>query len=82
MRKLTMTLAAAALMLGSVALQAGAQTQQSGVASVQALSQRMHRGPTNIARCGGPDLKCPAGFAKVCNPQNNKCCCGEAGQYR
>ncbi len=81
MRKLTMTLSAAALMLGSMALQAGAHTQQSEVASVQARGQNATLIVKHIS-CGGPDLQCPAGFAKVCNPRNNKCCCAIPGQYR
>ncbi len=37
MRKLTMTLTTAALLLGATALQAGAQNQQRGAASIHAL---------------------------------------------
>jgi hypothetical protein len=41
MRKLTITLAATALVLGSMALAANAQNQQAGAASLHKLSQNM-----------------------------------------
>ena len=33
-------------------------------------------------RCGGEHLRCPAPYAKVCNPSNGKCCCAVTGTYR
>jgi hypothetical protein len=80
MRKFTMIWSMAALMAGSMALPARADLQQSGSSGVPA--QAPHA--TLLARqasCGGLHLRCPAGYAKVCNPANNKCCCAIAGTY-
>jgi hypothetical protein len=52
MRKLTMTLTAAALMLGTMAMTASAQTQQPGAASFHAQIQSAT--PIQKAACRGP----------------------------
>ena len=62
MRKITMTLAAAALVLGSLAV-ANAQTQ--GASSMNAQAQNatiIHK-----AACGGWGRWCPPGRRHVCN---------------
>ncbi len=71
MRKLTLTLAAATLMLGSMALQASAQTA-SGAASVHALAQNA----TPIvkqAACRGYGPYCGPGYVRACGPY--RCFC-------
>jgi hypothetical protein len=64
MTKLTMTLAAAALMLGSMAIGASAQTHQLGSglqAQIQNATPIVH--PT---ACGGFGPRCGPGFTWVC----------------
>jgi hypothetical protein len=66
MKKLTLTLSAAAFILGSMALSAHAQTQNAGAASVQAL-----KNATPIvtqAACRGFGPYCPPGTTRVCAP--------------
>jgi len=72
MRKLSITLAAAALVLTSMAFTAGAQTQQPGAASFHA----MMRNATPIVRvaCGLRLFAgCPWGTRRVCGPR--RCWC-------
>jgi hypothetical protein len=71
MRKLTLTLAAAALVLGTMAMQASAQTS-SGAASVHAAVQNA----TPIvkqAACRGYGRYCPPGTVRACGPY--RCWC-------
>jgi len=70
MNKLAITLAAAALMLGSV-LSAGAQTQQPG--SLHALSQNATPAVTLAACNGAWGRWCPPGRHRVCGPY--RCWC-------
>jgi hypothetical protein len=69
MRKLTLTLTAAALVLGAMALTANAQTQHPGAASLHALLQNAT--PIVKAYCpgGGPNQgwACGPGFRRVCD---------------
>ena len=69
MGKLAITLAAAALMLGSLAWSADAQTQ--GAASIHAQAQIAT--PIHKAACGGPGRYCPPGRHRVCGPA--RCWC-------
>ncbi len=71
MRKFTMTLAAAALVLGSMALPASAQTTN-GAGSVHALSQNA----TPIvkqAACRGYGRWCGPGWVRRCGPWGCRC---------
>ena len=72
MGKLAITLAAAALMLGSLAFSATAQTQQPGASSIRGLAQNatiIHK-----AACGGVWGRwCPPGRYRVCGPY--RCWC-------
>jgi hypothetical protein len=84
MRKFMLTLSAAALMAGllagATALPASAHLQE----NASPASQTHAPNATVLAReatCGGPSLRCPAGYAKVCNPANGKCCCAIPGTY-
>lgn len=70
MKKLTLTLAAAALALGSMVLSASAQG--AGAASMHALSQNATPIITHVA-CGGPGPYCPPGFTRACGPY--RCWC-------
>ena len=71
MRKLTITLAVAALALGSMALSAGAQNQQPGAASLH--SQAQNATPIHRTACVGFGRHCPPGFHWVCGPA--RCWC-------
>jgi Spy/CpxP family protein refolding chaperone len=71
MRKLTMTLTAAALILGAMAVGANAQTQSSGAASVHA--QIKNATPIQEAACRGFGPYCGPGFTRVCGPY--RCWC-------
>lgn len=71
MKKLTITVAAAALLLGSMALTAGAQTQQPGAASLHAQAQNAT--PITKAACMGWGRWCPPGRHRVCGPM--RCWC-------
>ena len=68
MRKITMTLAAAVFVLGSMAL-ASAQTQAPGASNIQAQAQTsVHK-----AACFGWGRWCPPGRHRVCGPY--RCWC-------
>jgi hypothetical protein len=69
MRKLTMTLTAAVLMLGTMAVAANAQSQ--GAASLHA--QINNATPIHKAACGGFGPYCPPGFVRACGPY--RCWC-------
>jgi hypothetical protein len=71
MRKLTMTLIAAALMLGTMAIAANAQTQSPGAASFHA--QIKNATVIKEAACGGFGPYCPPGFTRVCGPYGCRC---------
>ena len=73
MRKLTMTLAAAALVLGAMILQANAQTQQRSAACINALKnatpivkQAACNGTTGYCGCG-------PGWVSACAPRCCRC---------
>jgi hypothetical protein len=71
MGKLTIALAAAALMLGSMALTVNAQTQQAGAADIHGLAQNA----TPIvkqAACRGWG-RCPPGRFWACGPRGCFC---------
>jgi hypothetical protein len=69
MRKLTLTLTAAALALGTMALTANAQTLQPGAASLHAQLQNATPIVKVYCRGGGPNQgwACGPGFARVCS---------------
>jgi hypothetical protein len=71
MRKLSMTLAAAALVLTSMAFTAGAQTQQIGAASFHSMLR--NASPVHEAACGRLFGRCPPGFTRACGPY--RCWC-------
>ena len=71
MRKLTMTLTTAALILGTMAVGANAQSQSSGAASLHA--QLKNATPFKLAACGGFGPYCPPGFVRRCGPY--RCWC-------
>jgi len=71
MRKLTMTLAAAALILGTMAAGANAQTQSAGAASFHA--QIKNATPLKEAACRGFGPYCGPGFTRVCGPYHCWC---------
>lgn len=66
MRKLSMTLAVAALVVTSTAFTAGAQTQQQGAASFHTLLRNAT--PIQEVACGRLRGACPLGWFRVCNP--------------
>ena len=70
MGKLAITLAAGALMLGSIAL-ANAQTQQPGAAGLQ--GQAQNASPVEQAACVGWGGGCRPGWRRVCGPY--RCWC-------
>jgi hypothetical protein len=72
MAKFTITLAAAALMLGSMAIAAGAQGQPAGAASLHGLAQNATPIVTPAA-CRGWGRFCPPGRVRVCGPY--RCWC-------
>jgi hypothetical protein len=70
MRKLTIALTA--ITLGTMALQANAQSQQSGAAAMHALAQNA----TPIvkqAACRGFGPYCPPGWVRRCGPFRCRC---------
>jgi hypothetical protein len=71
MRKLTMTLTAAALILGTMAVAANAQTQSPGASSFHA--QIKNATPIQEAACRGFGPYCGPGFTRVCGPY--RCWC-------
>jgi hypothetical protein len=80
MGKLKVMMAATTLMMAAMALPASADTQQGAAASAPA----RHHNATMLAKqlkCGGEELQCGPNLVKVCNPNNNKCCCATAGTY-
>jgi hypothetical protein len=66
MRKLTMTLTAAVLVLGSMAVAANAQNQNNGAFSLHA--QIQNATPIQKAACGGWGPYCPPGTVRRCGP--------------
>jgi hypothetical protein len=68
MKKLTLTLAAMALVLGSMALSANAQQLGAGHAQLQNATPII----THVA-CGGFGPYCPPGFTRACGPY--RCWC-------
>jgi hypothetical protein len=64
MRKLSITLAAAALVLTSFAFAASAQTQAPGASSLDSLARNAT--PIHQAACTHW-ARCPAGWTRVCN---------------
>jgi hypothetical protein len=73
MSKLAITFAAAALMLGSMAWTADAQTQSTGAGSVHALAQNMTPIVKEAACNGFWGRWCPPGRHHVCGPY--RCWC-------
>lgn len=71
MRKIAMTLTAAAFALGSMALIANAQTQQAGAASLHGLARNAT--PIQHVACGGFGRWCGPGMRRVCGPA--RCWC-------
>lgn len=69
MGKLLITWAAAALLLGSLAWTAHAQTL--GAASLH--TQAQIASPISKAACGGPGRFCPPGRHRVCGPAHCWC---------
>jgi hypothetical protein len=66
MRKFSVTLAAAALVLTSMAFAAGAQTQQPGAASFHAMLRNAT--PIEQVACRRLGGACPLGWVRACNP--------------
>jgi hypothetical protein len=73
MRKLTMTFAAAALMLGTMAVAANAQTQASGAAILHHQNQIQNATLFKQAACRGWGRWCPPGRVRRCGPY--RCWC-------
>jgi hypothetical protein len=71
MQKLTMTWAAAALMLGSMAIAANAQAVTSGAGRLHA--QIQNATPIDKAACRGFGAYCPPGTVRRCGPY--RCWC-------
>jgi hypothetical protein len=71
MRKLTMTLAAAAFALGTMAVSAHAQAQYSGATAFHA--QIRNATPIEKAACRGFGPYCPPGYVRACGPY--RCWC-------
>jgi hypothetical protein len=69
MRKLSITLAAAALALGMTALTVNAQTQGASTLNAQVKNATM----IHKAACFGFGRWCPPGFRRVCGPY--RCWC-------
>ena len=65
MRKLSITLAAAALALTTMAGIAAAQTQQPGASSFHTMLKNAT--PLHETACRGPRGACPWGWFRVCN---------------
>jgi hypothetical protein len=66
MRKLSITVAAAALALTSLTWTAGAQTQQAGASTIQTLVRNAT--PFKQTGCYGIRDRCPFGTFRVCGP--------------
>lgn len=74
MRKLTMTLTAAVLLLGTMAWQANAQNQHRGAASLHALKNATPI--VTLAACGGGGTGycgCGPGWISACAPNCCRC---------
>ncbi len=71
MRKLGITLSAAAFVLGSMVLSASAQTQSAGASSMQALKNATP--VVTQAACRGFGPYCPPGYVRACGPY--RCWC-------
>lgn len=71
MKKLTMTLTAAALMVGLMAVSASAQSVGSGASGLHAQIQNATL--IEKAACGGAGPYCPPGTTRVCGAY--KCWC-------
>jgi hypothetical protein len=71
MRKLGITLSAAAFVLGSMVLSASAQTQSAGASSMQALKNATP--VVTQAACRGYGPYCPPGYVRACGPY--RCWC-------
>ena len=72
MKKLTLTLSAAALVFGSMILSASAQTQGAGAASVHTLKNATPNVTQAACRGGGPH--CGPGFTWTCG-RYGRCWC-------
>jgi hypothetical protein len=66
MRKLMVTLTAAAFVLGGMAIAANAQNQNNGASSLHA--QIQNATPIQKAACGGWGPYCPPGTVRRCGP--------------
>ena len=71
MKKLTMTLTAAVLVVGTMAIAANAQTRL-GAASLHSLAQNATPVISHTA-CGGFGPYCPPGMTRACGPY--RCLC-------
>ncbi len=72
MRKLTMTFAAAVLVLGTMAVAANAQTQSSGASGLR--SQAQNATPiVKQAACRGWGARCGPGWVWACGPWGCHC---------
>jgi len=73
MRKLTITLGTAALMLGAMALQASAQPQQCGASSIHVLKNATPI--VKLAACNGGTggCGCGPGWISACAPRCCRC---------
>jgi hypothetical protein len=72
MRKFTMTLAATALVLGSMAIAANAQSQSAGAASVHGLVQNATPIVKSVA-CRGYGRWCGPGWVRACGRWGCRC---------
>jgi hypothetical protein len=71
MGKIAITLATAALMLGSLAMMNAAQSEQPGALSLRAQAQ--NAGPVRQAACRSWNAGCRPGSRRVCGPY--RCWC-------
>jgi hypothetical protein len=71
MQELTMTLAVAALMLGSTAIAANAQSAAAGAASLHA--QIQNATPIAKTACHGGGAYCPPGMVRRCGAHRCGC---------
>ncbi len=74
MRKLALTLTAAALALGTMVMTASAQTQQPGAAGLHAQAQNFTPLATDVA-CRGWGPHCRPGWTWTCGPYGHRCWC-------
>jgi hypothetical protein len=73
MRKLTMTLTAAALLLGTMAMQASAQNQQRGAAHIYALRNATPIVTPTACNGGTGYCGCGPGWISACAPRCCRC---------